>query len=130
MKLSDIKGEKVFDVIADIIEPVATIAQDKEAMALFDASGKPEDMGGWDWFVERAKKSVPVLMRTYKHELCVILATINGVSVDEYVNGKPNPDYDPDDPESQERIGGLSVPKLFSNVIELVTDSEFISFFS
>lgn len=111
MKLSDIKGERVFDVIADIIEPVATIAQDEEAMALFNSADKPEELSGWEWFVERAKKSVPVLMRNYKHELCVILATINDVDVDEYVEG-------------------LSVPKLFSNVIDLVTDSEFISFFS
>ena len=111
MKLSEVKGDRVFDVIADIIEPVATIAQDEEAMALFDSGDKPEDMSGWQWFVERAKKSVPVLMRKYKDELCTILATVNGVSVEEYVED-------------------LSVPKLFANVIDLVTDSEFISFFS
>jgi hypothetical protein len=111
MKLSEIKGERVFDVIADIIEPVATIAQDKEAMKLFSSEGKPEEMSGWEWFVERAKTAVPVLMKTYKHELCVILATVNDVTVEEYVEG-------------------LSVPKLFANVLDLVTDSEFISFFS
>lgn len=111
MKLSDIKGDRVFDVIADIIEPVATIAQDEDAMALFNAADKPEELSGWQWFVERAKKSVPVLMKKYKNELCIILATVNDVDVDEYVEG-------------------LSVPKLFSDVLQLVTDSEFISFFS
>lgn len=111
MKLSEIKGDRVFDVIADIIEPVATIAQDEEAMALFDSSDKPEEMTGWEWFVERAKKAVPVLMKKYKTELSTILAVVNDEDVDEYVKN-------------------LSVPKLFANVIDLVTDSEFISFFS
>lgn len=111
MKLSDIKGDRVFDVIADIIEPVATIAQDEEAMKLFNSADKPEDMGGWEWFVERAKKSIPVLMHKYKGELVKILATVNDVSEEEYVSE-------------------LNVPKLLANVIDLVTDSEFISFFS
>ena len=35
MKLSDIKGDRVFDVIADLIDPVASIAQDAQAAALF-----------------------------------------------------------------------------------------------
>ena len=35
MKLSKIKGERVFDVIADIIDPIANIAEDKVAAALF-----------------------------------------------------------------------------------------------
>lgn len=111
MKLSDIKGDRVFDVIADIIEPVATIAQDEEAMKLFNSADKPEELSGWEWFVERAKKSIPVIMHKYKDELVRILATINDVSEEEYVEN-------------------LSVPKLLANVVDLVTDSEFISFFS
>lgn len=30
MKLSDVKGDRVIDVIADVIEPISNIAQDKE----------------------------------------------------------------------------------------------------
>ena len=35
MKLSDIKGERTLDVIAEIIDPVANIAEDKAASDLF-----------------------------------------------------------------------------------------------
>ena len=35
MRLSDIKGDRVFDVIADIIDPIANIASDETASALF-----------------------------------------------------------------------------------------------
>ena len=35
MKLSAIHGERVFDVIADIIEPIANIAGDEKASAMF-----------------------------------------------------------------------------------------------
>ena len=35
MRLSDIQGERVFDVIADIIDPIANIAEDDAASAMF-----------------------------------------------------------------------------------------------
>ena len=35
MKLSDIQGDRVFDVIADIIDPIANIAEDEKASAMF-----------------------------------------------------------------------------------------------
>lgn len=136
MKLSDIKGERVFDAIADIIEPVATIAADDDAMKLFDSSDKPDDMTPWQFFVQRAKVAIPVIMRKYKSEICQIMAAINGITVDEYVNGIENPDYD------SEKAGEdgydvpryttmpLTIPKLFGDVLDLVTDSEFVSFFS
>ena len=111
MKLSDVRGKRTFEVIADIIEPVATIASDEEAMALFDTSNKPDDLTNWQWFVERAKKSVPVLMRTYSDEFCQTMSSIEGVPKEEY--------------EEE-----LSIPKLLSDVMALVTDREFITFFS
>lgn len=111
MKLSAIKGERVFDVIADIIVPVATIAQDEEAAKLFDASGKPEELTAWEYFVERSKVAMPVLLRKYKGELCEIMAAVNDVTKEEYVEG-------------------LTIQRLFSDVLDLITDSEFMSFFS
>lgn len=136
MKLSDIRGDHVFDVIADVIGPITTIAQDKEAQKLFNAKERPEDMEPWEYFVVRLRESIPVIMRKYRSELCEILATLNDVTVDEYVNGKPNPDYDEkkadedgyDVPEFT--LPPLTIPKLLVDVLELVTDSEFVSFFS
>lgn len=138
MKLSSIKGDRVFDVIADVIEPVATIAQDKEAAKLFDFknSSKDASVTPWDNFVNNAKIAIPVLMRKYKSEICEILATVNGITVDEYVNGVQNPDYDESKADDDGydvpmyTVEPLNVPKLFADVLDLVTDSEFMSFFS
>lgn len=131
MKLSDVRGDRVFDVIADIIVPVTEIAGDERAMRLFDPSGKPDDMTPWQFFVRRAREAIPAIMRDHRDEICQIMASINGVTVDQYVNGVPNEGYDPDDPESREyEQPPLNVLKLFKDVLDLVTDSEFVSFFS
>ena len=131
MKLSEVKGDRVFDVIADIIEPIATIAQDEDAIKLFASGDKPEDMTSWEYFVERAKTSIPVLMKKYKKEISEVLAALNGITVEEYVEGIPNPKYD-EDPENEPmyEVPPLTIPKLFADVLDLVTDSEFVSFFS
>ena len=42
MKLSDIKGADVFDVIADCIVPITNIAADEKAMALFKKQVVPK----------------------------------------------------------------------------------------
>lgn len=111
MKLSEIKGERVFDVLADVIAPVATIAKDKDAIKLFSAEGRPEDVTPWDWFVERATIAMPVILKTYRTEICQIMAAINDVPVEEYVEG-------------------ITIQKLLKDTLDLVTDSEFVSFFS
>ena len=82
MKLSDIKGERAIEVIADLIEPVANIATDKECADLF--SVKP--VKGEDKNVSARKhlvKKVPLLLRTHKRDVIQIIATIDGKSVDE-----------------------------------------------
>lgn len=131
MKLSAVTGDRVFDVIADIIEPIATIAQDEDAIKLFASGDKPEDMTSWEYFVERAKTSIPVLMKKYKKEISEVLAALNGITVEEYVEGIPNPKHD-EDPENEPlyEVPPLTIPKLFADVLDLVTDSEFVSFFS
>ncbi len=136
MKLSDIKGERVFDVIADVLVPVATIAQDDKVAKLFDGSNKPKKLTTWQYFVERAKIAIPVMMRDYRSEICEIMATLNDITPEEYVNGVVNPDYDEDNAGEegydvpQYTVPPLTVPKLFADVMELMTDSEFVSFFS
>lgn len=136
MKLSDVKGERVFDVIADIIEPVANIAQDENAMELFVSKDRPDGVTPWEHFVSRAKTSIPAIMRKHRDEICTIMATVNGVTVEEYVNGVPNPEYDPEKASDESydvpkyNVEPLNVIKLFADVLDLVTDSEFVSFFS
>lgn len=111
MKLSEIRGERVFDVIADVIDPIVTIASDKEAAGLFKREKCPEGMEPWQFFLEKVRKSLPTLVKTHKKELVTILAAINDVDEEEYVKE-------------------LSFPKLLADLIELVNDTEFVSFFA
>lgn len=110
MKLSEIKGERVFDVIADVIDPIVSIAQDEDAAALFKPQPLPEGMQPWDFFLQRVKRSFPPLMRTHKDDFITIMAALNGVSTEEYAEN-------------------VTMATLFSDLIELVTDQEFASFF-
>lgn len=111
MRLSEVKGERVFDVVAEIIDPIAEIALDEDAAKLFKREACPKGMEPWQFFMEKARKSLPSLIRAHKSQFVHILATIKGVSDDEYVEG-------------------VTFTSLFSDVIELVTDTEFASFFS
>lgn len=112
MRLSEIRGERVFDVIADIIEPACNIASDKEAAALFDRSEKkPDGMSTTEFVMGKVKRSVPVLMRSHKEDLIAILAIVDGVDVDEYRET-------------------LTMPKLIQGVYEILTDEDLLAFLS
>lgn len=112
MRLSEIKGERVFDVIADIIEPCCNIASDKEAASLFDRSEKkPDDMTAAEFALGKVKRSVPTLMRSHKDDLTIILAAISGEDVDEYRES-------------------LTMPKLIQGIYEIMTDEDLLAFLS
>ena len=44
MRLSNVKGERTFDVIAELIDPIYNIAMDPEAAAMFKREKLPEGM--------------------------------------------------------------------------------------
>lgn len=112
MRLSEIKGERVFDVIADIIEPACNIAQDKDAADLFDRSReRPDGMSAKDFALERVKASMPKLMRSHKDDLVAILAAIEGTDPDEYRES-------------------ITMPKLVQGVYEILTDEDLLAFLS
>lgn len=110
MKLSDIKGERVFDVIADIIEPVTNIAQDKE-ITLFKRETPPEGMTSRTFAVQKISKNAPLLLKRHKGDISTILASIKGQTVEEYVDG-------------------LNMAALSIDLLELLNDKEFVSFFT
>lgn len=110
MKLSDVKGERTFDVVADLIGPIVSIAKDKDAADLFQPKELPEGMTPWEFFLSRVEKSLPPLMKAHRNELVTIMATINGVTEEEYVKN-------------------VNLGSLFADLVELVTDKEFTSFF-
>lgn len=106
MRLSDIKGDRVFDVIADIIEPISNIAADETVSLLFKREKLPEGMSVKTFMLERVKKTVPTILKSYKDDIIKILSTIEGVSEDDY-------------------RASLTLAKLIQDVTELLTDNSF-----
>lgn len=110
MKLSEIKGERVFDVIAELIEPIATIAQDNEVSSLFKREKVPKGMTAREFAVEKIKDCMPKLVKNHKDELCAILGAIEGMSKEEYAEN-------------------VTMMRLMKDIIELLNDDEFTAFF-
>lgn len=110
MKLSDIQGDRVFDVIADIIDPIANIAEDEKASAMFQREKLPEGMTGKQFAMQRARKALPALLKGHKADIIAILAAIEGVSADAYK-------------------GALNLVKLTRDTVELLTDDAFTALF-
>lgn len=110
MRLSDIKGERTLDVIADVIEPICNIAEDEEASALFKREKLPDGMTVKNFLLNRVRKAVPVLLKGHKNDIITVLAAIDGISKQEYTDE-------------------MSVPKLIKDLTELLTDDIFKTFF-
>lgn len=110
MKLSDIHGERVFDVIADIIDPIANIAEDEKASTIFRREKLPEGITVKKFAMQRARKALPVLLKDHKGDIIAILAAIEGVSAESYK-------------------GALNLVKLMRDAAELLTDDAFTALF-
>lgn len=110
MKLSDIKGERTLDVIADIIDPIANIAEDEEASALFRKEKLPKGMTKKTFLLQRARKAVPALLKGHKSDIISILSTIEGTTKEEY-------------------MASLNLVKLAKDAIDLLTDEAFTTLF-
>lgn len=111
MKLSDIKGDRVLDVIADIIDPIANMAQDKDVAAMFERKAVPEGMEARDFFAQRMRKGLPVLLKSHKADIIAVMAAIEGVTPEQYA-------------------ASLDLPKLFTDVMGIVTDDALLDFLS
>lgn len=111
MKLSDIKGADVFDVIADCIVPITNIAADEKAMALFKKQVVPEGTNVRAVAIKRLAAGVPPLMRDHKDDLVAILAAVNLTPVDEYAKE-------------------LTLGKLITDLADLIGDPMFADFFT
>ena len=91
MKLSDIKGEKSLDVMADAMELAELIADDKRFKALMDdmKDAQNEESSGELWRV--FCRHLPHILRDerYKSRIVSILAAASGVTVEEYAENGP-----------------------------------------
>lgn len=111
MKLSDVKGERVFDVIAEIIDPICNIAADDKAGELFKRVPLPEGETEKGFLLKRAKKTVPALIKNHKDDLISILASVSGCSPEEYK-------------------GVLNLPRLLKDCVDLLTDEALFTLFT
>ena len=111
MKLSDIKGERTLDVIADLIEPICNIAEDEQAAALFMPQELKAGENATQMFIKRVKVAAPKLLKSHREDLVMILATIKDVSVEEYTEAMT--------------LGGV-----IADVVDLLSDEEFLAFLS
>lgn len=110
MKLSEVRGERVFDLIADIIEPVAAIVSSDEFKAITKRQEAPEGMTGREFMVDRIRRSLPSLIRTQKDNVVAVLAAIDGKTPQEYMDG-------------------MTLVSLYADVTELLGDEVFQDFF-
>lgn len=84
MRLSDIKGEKTLDIMADILELADSLMEDEHAKSLMSEIKKAK--GSEDASVKALSKHAPAILRNekYRKPIVSILASIAGVSYEEY----------------------------------------------
>ena len=109
MRLSDVKGERTFEVVADIIEPVYRIAQDEAAVEMLSPKPCPEGEDPKHFMARRLVAGVPALLRSHKGDLVAIMAAIEGEDVEEYA-------------------ASLDLAKLATSLAELVSDPALMGF--
>ncbi len=110
MKLSNIKGERTFEVIVSIIDPIANLATDAEVSKLFRREKLPEGLTVKEFAVQRIKNGAPLILGAHRTDIIAILSAIEGISPEEYTEG-------------------LTFAKLISDFVELVTDETFTQLF-
>ena len=110
MRLSDIKGDRTLEAIAEIIDPIANIAEDEEASAMFKREKLPDGMTAKKFLLKRIRKSLPILLKGHKADIIAILSAIEGVSAEEYA-------------------GALNLVKLVKDCTDLLTDEVFMELF-
>ena len=109
MKLSEVRGERVFDVMADLIPPLCKMATDKDVKALLKKRSVPKGMDPQDFVLKRVQQAGPKIIKSHKDDLIDVLCVIGGIDRSEYVEG-------------------MTLMSLWSDVMELLGDDDFIAF--
>lgn len=103
MRLSDIKGERVLDVIADLIDPICNIATTEEIKRLFTKDKAPEGMSAQEFGLKKMRANVPALIKHCKHDIITVLAILDNKDRETYA-------------------AELNAVKLVSDVAQLLND--------
>lgn len=87
-KLSEITMEQGLDIVADILVPIMSIAEDDTARDFFTKEKPQEGENAIQMALRRIKSSLPVLIKKHKEDLIVIMSALNTQTVDEYKQSK------------------------------------------
>jgi hypothetical protein len=109
-KLSEIRGEAVIDVIADIIEPVINIASDPDIHDLVKPEEVPDGTDAREYAAKRLKRHVPKLIKSHRADVIAILAALQGEDAKEYGEN-------------------LTIMRLMNDAIDVLADDELVDFF-
>lgn len=109
MRLSEVRGERVFDVMADLIPPLCKIATDKDVKSLLKRRNVPKGMDARDFVLKRVQQAGPKIIKAHKDDLIDVLCIIGGTDRAEYVEG-------------------MTLMSLWADVMELLNDEDFIGF--
>ena len=94
MKLSEYQGEAALDILADLIEPAGEIMSDKEIGEVFK---------------KNRFKAIGLAIKKHKKAVIQIMATMDGVPVDEY------------------KFNVFTVPL---KILEILNDPDLVQFFT
>ena len=110
-KLSEISGEEVFEFLAEIVEPVANLAESEPIKELFAKREVPEGMTPGQFVTQRIKGNLPVLLRENRADIIAILAAASGCTPEEYERD-------------------MTLPSFVHDASILITDQDFMAFLS
>lgn len=103
MKLSEVKGKRTLETIAAMVDPATRILSDEAVISVLKSAGENT--------AEIAAKLLPTLLKTHIDDIVEIMAAVNGVSVEDYVDK-------------------ITVASLSKDFAELLTDKELFDFLS
>lgn len=105
MKLSELKGERAVEVIADLIAPITNIAMDQQNLQLFRAE-KRDGETDRDMALRDFKVKIPKLLKTHKQDVLEIICAVN--------------EKNPED---------MSIVDIIHELLQLANDKDFLNLF-
>lgn len=110
--ISEIKGERSFDTLADVMEIAFSLAEDENVMEFVKrGEGIPEGEDALEWQMRIMKKCVPAMIRDHKDALASLIAISKNTTKAKYLK-----DVTPNE--------------LWKDVIAIFNDKTFIGFLS
>lgn len=109
MKLSEIKGDRCLDVIAEVVAPAYAIATDPAVSSAFRREECPEGEDPRSFMAGRLAKALPALLGDHKGDVIAVLAAIAGKTAEEYA-------------------AGLTMASLIRDTYDVMTDEALLAF--